>query len=151
MSYIQYLKEELEGLEIKWKKPDLKDEAKEYFENEMVKQYLEKNGIEFKDENKVYAFLKKGNLEEVNRMTLSNNYDNMTLLQSEFEKKLMNPEYEKSFVDMEEELLKNKTIQLPAPILIKIKDDYYGYSGHKRMNLAWKNNLPVKFWVVKGK
>jgi len=150
MSYIQYLKEELESsdLSIGWGKPVLKDEAKEYFENHLVRDYFEKNGIEFDSEKKLQSILRKGKLQEVNRMELSDNYTNMGLLQSEFERKLMNPQYEQSFVQMEEELLKNKKMKLPAPILIKMGDLYYGYSGNKRMNLAWKYNLPVNFWVV---
>jgi hypothetical protein len=72
----------------------------------------------------------------------------MTLGGSEFESELADPDYQGSFSSMEEELLTNGSIKLPAPILLKFGSTYYGFSGNRRTNLALKYDLPLEVWLV---
>lgn len=61
---------------------------------------------------------------------------------------LKDPEYKKSFNSMESVLLKQRTITLPAPIIVNFSGLFFGFAGNRRMNLAIKYGIPLKAWRV---
>jgi hypothetical protein len=132
---------------IRWKRPNLPDELGEYFENDYTKSFFKDYGIAFQTNQELLNFLNTGHLVQLDRNDLKH-FDNLTLSTEDFQTELADPDYAESFHSMENALLDQKTLTLPAPILIKFDDLYYGYAGNRRVNLAWKYGIPVKFWVV---
>jgi len=137
------------SLSINWVKPNLHEEAGEYFENEATKKFLKDKGVEFKSEKDLIAILEKGSLKDIHKASFSK-FNNVTWRKEDFEKELQDPEYKKSYDAMEAQLLGNKILTLPAPIIIHIAegDAYWGFSGNRRTNLAFIYDLPVKVWMV---
>jgi len=133
--------------EIKWTKPNLRDELGEYFENQDTKTYLFKKGYQFTSDEELLDFLSRGKMKELSRFQLAG-MDNITTNPDDFQKELKEEGYADSYNLMRKELQSKTKITLPAPILLKIGNRYYGFAGNRRMNLAWSNNLPVKFWIV---
>lgn len=84
----------------------------------------------------------------ITKSELKNNSENLTLTSNDFDVELGNTEYAQSYKEMEDKL-KNGDLTLPAPIIIKFDDIYYGFAGNRRMNLAWNHNTPLKVWIVK--
>ena len=136
---------------IKWEIPNFDDELGEYFENEHTIDTFSKYGIKFNTNEQLIEFLRNGKLVNMTRDELSTNYDNLTLDDVDFIDELENPDYAESFYKMNDELRRNKEMRLPAPIIIKFGDKYYGFAGNRRMNLAFANNIPLKVWLVKKK
>jgi len=137
------------GYTIKWVRPDFSKEVDEYTENEYTNRKLSEAGIILKTKKDVIAFLKGGQPEEVPKKTLKSRGDNLTLSKKDFDSELSDPGYAKSFRFMEKALGENGSITLPMPILVKKPDgDYHGFAGNRRMNLAWRKDLPITFWVV---
>lgn len=132
---------------IKWIKPNFSEEVGEYFENQQTKSYLFNKGYEFSNDKELIDFLSKGKMKELSKIELART-ENLTTNPSDFEEELKEEGYSDSYNSMRDKLNKDIKISLPAPILLKTENRYYGFSGNRRMNLAWNNNLPVKFWVV---
>lgn len=131
---------------VKWKKPNLADETGEYLENEFTKRYFKKKGIVMKSAEEVERFLSKGKMQTVSRDDLKN-ADNITNNDKDFEQELKDPEYAKSFRRMQRALDKGG-LELPTPILVRFGDKLYGFAGNRRTNLAFRNKVPLKAWVV---
>ena len=136
---------------INWQKPKLEDELGEYFENLYTKDFFRKKGLKFSNEDELLGVLEKGNLVPITKEELKSSYTNLTLNTSEFKEELKDPEYKASYENMEEALKKNKNLSLPAPIIFKFDDMYYGFAGNRRTNLAFNHNLPLKVWLVEFK
>ena len=132
---------------ITWVKPILKDEFGEYFENSYTKKMFAKLGYKFKTHADLLTFLDKGKLTTITKEELESNYNNLTLDDKEFKDEIADAEYAQSYNDMKRDM--EKGVTLPAPIIIKFGDMYYGYAGNRRTNLAFRNNLPLKVWLVK--
>ena len=132
---------------ITWTAPDLQSEVGEYLENPHTKTFLKSKGLEFKDEKEVLSFLKTGKLIPVTKEELTSRFDNIST-DSDFEKELKDRVYQRSYKSMEKELAEKGSITLPAPIILKIGDVYYGFSGNRRMNLAFRHDIPLKVWLV---
>jgi len=131
---------------ITWKKPDLREEVDEYFENDVTKRFFSKHGLEFGDDEELLDFLRNGKLVNITRKDLKDS-ENITTDPLEFADELKDSEYRTSYSEMQGALSKG-SITLPAPILIKFGDTYYGFAGNRRMNLSWANGEGVKFWVI---
>lgn len=134
--------------QIHWIKPDLQQEVGEYFENEATKEFLKGQDITFDSEEELLKIFSRGKPKEIDKSVLENNSQNLTLTEKDFEFEIQDSEYSISYQDMRKRLVKNKKITLPMPILLKIKDFYWGFAGNRRMNLAWSFGLPVTFFVV---
>ena len=133
---------------INWVVPKLSKEAGEYFENGETQKFLKSKGKVFSNKKELLSFLTKGELVEITKKELSSNNKNLTLSESSFNKELENEDYRKSFEAMEEKLLDKGKITLYAPIVLKIGEMFYGYAGNRRMNLAFKYDIPLKVWLV---
>lgn len=133
---------------IDWIKPKLSKELGEYLENDYTKNFLKSKGKVFNDSKEILAFLKKGKLVFITKNELLKKFKNLTLTKDEFDKELENLEYKVSYESMKRKLTSEKSITLPAPILLKIKDLYYGFAGNRRINLAFNYNIPLKVWLV---
>jgi len=132
---------------IVWTKPNIKDELGEYFENSFTKAYFKKMGYVFKTDKELTDFLSAGTLTSVTRAEFKT-ADNMTLTDRDFDKELKDKEYAKSYVSMCEGLIKDPNMPLPAPIVIRFGKKYYGFAGNRRMNLAFRNGLRLKVFLV---
>ena len=141
---------EAQGVSIDWQVPDLTEEVGEYFENPATYNWLKARGYQFRNKQQLMAFLRNGHLQVVPKETLAKTGSNLTLTVKDFQKELQDQDYRASYRSMEQTLLKDRAIKLPAPILLHIGDEIWGFAGNRRMNLAWNYRIPVKFWVVKG-
>jgi len=135
--------------EITWKKPNLENESGEYFENPVTKIFFAKMGYVFSDKSELISFLNRGKLKKLSKLEIRPQ-TNITTDPSHFKKELEDSDYRKSYDSLERELRTKRKITLEAPILIKFPQTYYGFSGNRRMNLAWRNDLDVKFWLVEA-
>jgi hypothetical protein len=136
-------------MKINWTKPDIKSELGEYFENEFTKKFFKTKGLVFTTNEDLISFLNTGILLDIDPKKFnSGNTVNMTLTKKEFDAELNEPEYKKSFDSMEEILLKQGTIILPAPIIVNFSGLFFGFAGNRRMNLAIKHGIPLKAWRV---
>jgi len=133
---------------IDWEKPDFREETGEYFENQFTKDWLQEKGIVFKTEQELIEAFSTGSLETITQEQLKNS-ENITHKTEDFEAELANREYKESFESMETNLVNEGEITLPAPIILYIKNTYYGFAGNRRMNLAFKYGLPLKAWIVR--
>ena len=137
---------------IKWKKPDLKSELGEYFENDFTKDYFAKKGLKFETENDLLSFLNSGRLVAVPKRELISDFENLTVSWPAFASEMGDPEfgagYRKSFESLHKAMRTGNAV-FPAPILIRFRDgQYYGFAGNRRTNLAWRYKIPVTFWLV---
>jgi len=137
------------NLHIKWTAPDVNDEIGEYFENVRTKKFFKSNGISFKTDGELLKFLNSGKLVLISKEELLKDADNLTLTDKDFKHELQDKEYKKSFESMEQKLTDTGSITLPAPIILKTDTTYYGFAGNRRMNLAFRYNIPLKVWLVK--
>ena len=135
---------------INWVVPDFKQEFGEYFENPYTKNFVDTKVRMFENKEELLGFLHKGKLVSITKRELGKINDNMTLKDSDFEKELEEADYRISFDSMEKELIEKGSIILPAPIVLKTFC-YYGFSGNRRMNLAFRHKIPLKVWLVKSK
>jgi len=142
-------KKMVKAAKIIWKKPNLKNELGEYFENNYTKRFFDKMGLRFEKGNDLYSFLSNGKMTKLSKKDLVGS-ENITIESKDFSNEIKDEQYAKNYNKMKEDLQSGK-LKLEAPILIKFQDFYYGFSGNRRMNLAWNNNIPVEFWVVELK
>jgi len=133
---------------IKWEKPNFQEEIGEYFENEATKNWLAKKGISFESENELIEILSNGHSQIITKEHLIHYSVNLTLTEDEFSTELKDTNYSESFFKIEKELKEKKSITLESPILLKIDNYFYGFSGNRRVNIAFKYKIPIKFWVV---
>lgn len=150
---ITYLeKRERINLHINWTKPSFADEADEYFGNSFTKEYLADKGIMFNDIVDVKKFLDNGTGKQLEIKDIKKKkITNMTLSQKEFKKELKEPGYADNYMRIQDELLGSGTTSLPMPIILDFGDEYYGFAGNRRMNLAFAHDIPVTFWVVNAR
>jgi len=135
-------------VKISWVKPDFKSEAGEYFENPVTKDFFAKRGLIFKDKKELINFFDTGYFKVLNREQLHKNFKNMSLTDEDFREELKNPEYALSYGKMVSDLEETGKVTLPSPITVNFDGLYYGFSGNRRMNLAFRYNMPIRFWVV---
>jgi len=135
-------------LTINWLTPNLSYEVDEYFENEATRDFLLKHGYEFNTEKELLAVLSKGSMKEISREVLQKQGQNLTLTDEEFQDELKDPDYAASYYRMRDQLVKEKSIKLQAPILLYVDNIYWGFAGNRRSNLAWNHDITVKFYVV---
>ncbi len=136
-------------MKIIWTKPDVKSELGEYFENEFTKRFFKSKGLVFDTQEDLIRFFETGILLDIDPKKFnSGNTVNMTLTKKEFEAELKDPEYKRSFDSMEEVLLKQETITLPAPIIVNFSGLFFGFAGNRRINLSIKHGIPLKAWRV---
>jgi hypothetical protein len=133
---------------INWVKPKLSNEIEEYTGNEHTQKFFQKKGLLFKSDEEVLDFLKTGKATTVTQAQLSARYVNMTLDPKEFKTELADPDYSLSFRGMDKILQDKGEITLPMPIIINFDGLYYGYAGNRRMNLAFKYDIPLKAWLI---
>lgn len=134
---------------IIWTKPNLLDEIGEYFENEYTQTMFQKHGFIFRTPEELLSFLRDGSMVKVSRQELLGSHtENLTLSADDFAKELEDPDYAESYLDMQRHLENSGNITLPAPIIIRFDDVYYGYAGNRRMNLAWNNGVDLVVWLV---
>lgn len=132
---------------IKWTKPNVVEELDEYTQNASTKNFLFKKGYNFEKPEDLKKFLLGGKMEIVLPHKISS-MQNLTVDPKEFQKEIEDSEYGSSYKSMRDELQKEKKINLPSPIAFKSENQYYLFSGNRRVNLAIANELPVKFWVI---
>lgn len=142
-------KRPLKSGELRWKKPDLSEESGEYFENEHTQREFAKRGLEFKDEEELTDFMEEhGKRAKITQGELAKNPANLTLDPKDFKEELeSDPDYARSYQDMKEGMEK-KGVRLPAPIVFKFGDEYYGFAGNRRMNLAFQNDKDLEVHLV---
>jgi hypothetical protein len=136
------------GKLIHWLKPNLSDEIEEYTGNEHTQKFFQKKGLLFKSDEEVLDFLKTGKATAITQAQLSSRYENMTLDSKGFKTELADPDYALSFHAMDKIIQNKGEITLPMPIIINFDGLYYGYAGNRRMNLAFKYDLPLKVWLI---
>lgn len=136
-------------LQIIWEKPDVREETGEYFENLFTRDWLKRKGVEFDNEADLIETLKNGRLKKITQQQLKKS-DNITYKPEDFEDELkeLGTDYQKSFNEMENTLVNDGEITLPAPIILLVNDVHYGFAGNRRMNLAFKYGLSLEAWVV---
>lgn len=126
---------------ISWDIPNLEEEEGEYFENPHTQKKFLERGLSFGTPASLRDFMaSRGAMMVVTRNLLARRPDNLTLDPREFEIELKDPEYAESYLKMEKQLKKGP-IKLPAPIVFDFGDVYYGFSGNRRMNLAFNNGI----------
>jgi len=135
--------------EIKWIKPDFADEAGEYFENDPTRRFFAKMGYSFKTDKELIDFLSNGKLQKISKFGV-NPAMNITKDPKDFQEEIQDPTYREGYTQLRDRLNEKIKIELEAPILIKFPKTYYGFSGNRRSNLAWNNDLDVTFWVVEA-
>jgi hypothetical protein len=136
-------------MKINWEKPNLEEEIDEYFDNPSTKKWLLNNGISFESEDELINALSKGISKFASREYLIEHHcKNLTLNKKDFNSELSNTDYSASFLKIERELNNKKVITLESPILLKVNNALYCFSGNRRANIAFKYNIPIKFWVV---
>ena len=133
---------------IKWVKPDFKTELAEYFNNSYAKTFFKKRGLVFKYKPELEGFLSAGKLERITKQMLLANPDNISLTEADFKIVIKDEEYSASYISMCEALIQEGSLTMPAPIIIKFGRTYYGYAGNKRINLAFRNKIPLMVWLV---
>jgi len=136
-----------EQLSIEWTSPDLSDEVDEYTENPWNQVYMKGRGIELGSADEVIEFLSTGAMTPFSADQLPQ-VENVTLGGEAFASEIEDPGYRESFDSMEEELSTKGSITLPAPILLKLGGAYYCFAGNRRINLAFKYDLPLEVWLV---
>jgi len=140
-------KRERINLHINWTKPSFTDEADEY--DQEVDNYLASKGISIYGYDQLKKFLSHGSAEQLSIKELKKkNLKRFTLKPSQFRKIMKEPGYADNYDRIENELLKNSVISMTMPIILDFGDEYYGFAGNRRMNLAFSHNIPVTFWVV---
>jgi hypothetical protein len=136
-------------MKIIWSKPNFEEEAGEYFQNPDTINAWKKQRLLFDTKDELYAFLDHGRF-VVHKKTYLNKFNtqNLTLDEDDFQEELKDRKYKKSYDAMLTESKRHRVITLPSPILIKFGTFFYGFSGNRRVNLAFSNDQPVKFWQV---
>ncbi len=134
-------------MHISWYTPDFATETDEYFENPDTRLALAKYGVSFQTDQDLINFLSRGHFQIVTRDQLVSG-ENLTLDPLQFAAELENLSYRASFDTMENRLRSRGWLRLPAPILIDLGTHYYGFAGNRRMNLAWKYDCEILFWVA---
>ena len=142
MNFLKRVLAKLKDKTITWVVPSFEKEVGEYLENVPTKEFFESHDVVFKNKEEVISFLEKGSLKEVSESDL-NNTDNL-----DTEEKYFDSNYIESFKKMEDSLLEDGNISLPAPIFIETKSGLYLFAGNRRVTLATKYKLPVKVWMV---
>lgn len=144
-----YLKKIASGIQYKinWVKPDISSELGEYFENEVTKKFLHKNGIVFNTEKELLSALETGKLTPITKDQLKGGI-NFTLTPEELKEEFSDPVYRKNYMIMKNLIEKKGTISLPAPIVLNVNGELYGFAGNRRINLSFEYNLPLKVWLV---
>ena len=161
-------------LSIKWLKPDLAEEVESYDDAARIEFYQHNIDIPNKDVSKVaarstkfYKYLiepfKKGELKTL--PTTSDDEFQATKIQNlmyyEFEN-ISAGAYGRTYAEvinqMAEDLKSGGSLNLPAPIVIRVinfgetrrssEASYYLFSGNRRINLALHYGIPIKVWVV---
>jgi len=134
---------------IVWTKPKFRSETDEYFDNPYAQRYLAELGLDFQNKKQLFKFLGKGSHKTLTKKQLGKCF-NFTLDDSDFDRVIRDPKLGESYKSMEADLKSNGSIKLESPILIKAGRNYYGFSGNRRTNLGYRNNVPVNFWVVQA-
>jgi hypothetical protein len=145
-SYLRILAQ-TENFSIKWQTPNFQEEIGEYSENEQTKAFLKDYGIVLNSDEEIMEFLGNGKLTpfSINNIV---NVENLTVDPQEFENELNDPEYAQSFSSMEDTLLDQGSIDLPAPVILKLDNAMYCFAGNRRINLVLKYDLPLEVWLV---
>ncbi len=126
---------------IIWETPNLEEEEGEYFENPHTQRKFLERGLSFNTPASLRAFMEsRGVMILFTRDLLAKRADNLTLDPGEFQIELEDSEYAESYLKMEKKLRRG-LIRLPAPIVFDFGDVYYGFSGNRRMNLAFNNGF----------
>jgi hypothetical protein len=135
--------------DLQWKKPDFVEEVGEYFENDHTKKEFAKRGLKFKDERELADFMEKhGKRVKISREDLAKNPVNLTLNPKDFKEELeSDPEYAQSYKDMKKKM-QEEGVNLPSPIIFKFGDEYYGFAGNRRMNLAFESGKDLDVYLV---
>jgi len=134
---------------ITWVKPELRDEIDEYFGNHHTRIFLKSQGISFNTEKEVLDFLQQGELVDVTRKELEELSENLELVDEVSDWK--DRDYQDSYKKMQQSLLTEGILKLPAPIFIKVNNIFYCFAGNRRVNLALNNNIALKIWLVSVK
>jgi hypothetical protein len=164
---IEHLKEELEALghtdlseviaqteyhkmnyQIQWTQPNFKAEAVKFFRDSKAAQQLEKKGLSFSDEDSLVDFLSDGNLRQFDRGRLIGHVENMDITDKTFKLALTDASYARLFYDMQKRMERYGKLRLDCPILIKFGSTFYLFSGNRECNIAFKFDLPIRFWIV---
>lgn len=130
---------------ITWVKPDFQAELGEYFENDFTKDWLEKQGIVWKDEKELCSVLETGKLTPIDLQDAAKEFECVNMSVGE-DINQWDSEYRESYDSMQKAVEQGAT--LPAPILLKLKNVLFGFAGNRRENLAYQNDLPLQVWMV---
>lgn len=161
-------------LKIKWTEPDLSEEVHHYDDKAKIEFYQHNITIGNKDIGKVnprstkfYKYIldpfKKGSLEILPVVSEGDFQVSkvQNLMSFEFDN-IVTGAYGKAYGEvleqMAEDLKKEGSLSLPAPIVIRFinfgetrtssESSYYLFSGNRRINLALHYAIPIKVWVV---
>jgi hypothetical protein len=161
-------------LKINWVEPDLAEEVQHYDDKAKIEFYQHNITIGNKDIGKVnprstkfYKYIldpfKKGSLEMLPVVSEGDFQVSkvQNLLSFEFDN-IVTGAYGKAYGEvleqMAEDLKKEGSLSLPAPIVIRFinfgetrtssESSYYLFSGNRRINLALHYAIPIKVWVV---
>lgn len=161
-------------LKINWVEPDLAEEVQQYDDKAKIEFYQHNITIGNKDIGKVnprstkfYKYIsdpfKKGSLEVLPLVSDGDFQISkvQNLMSFEFDN-IVTGAYGKAYGEvleqMAEDLKKEGSLSLPAPIVIRFinfgetrtssESSYYLFSGNRRINLALHYAIPIKVWVV---
>lgn len=137
--------------QIQWTQPNFKAEATKFFRDNKAIQQLSKKGLDFSDEDSLVNFISDGNLRQFDRGRLVGHVENMDITDKTFKAALIDASYAKPFYDMQKRMERYGRLRLDSPILIKFGSTFYLFSGNRECNIAFKFELPIRFWIVDSK
>lgn len=167
-------REKSSRLKINWVEPDLAEEVQHYDDKAKIEFYQHNITIGNKDVGKVaprstkfYKYIsdpfKKGSLEVLPLVSDGDFQISkvQNLMSFEFDN-IVTGAYGKAYGEvleqMAEDLKKEGSLTLPAPIVIRFvnfgetrtssESSYYLFSGNRRINLALHYAIPIKVWVI---
>ena len=167
-------REKSSRLKINWVEPDLAEEVQHYDDKAKIEFYQHNITIGNKDVGKVaprstkfYKYIsdpfKKGSLEVLPVVSDGDFQISkvQNLMSFEFDN-IVTGAYGKAYGEvleqMAEDLKKEGSLTLPAPIVIRFinfgetrtssESSYYLFSGNRRINLALHYAIPIKVWVI---
>lgn len=133
---------------IIWTRPDPNKVTYNFFKDKNKQNFLKDLGYSF-TEDSMTELIRTGSFDVLKKEALLNNSENMILIDRDIEDALKSKPFANDLFDNVQDLETRGSLTLPAPVLIKIKGDYFSI-GNDHYVLAFRYNEPVRFWVIEN-
>ncbi len=137
------------ALEIQWVKPAIAEEQWEFFMHPAKQEYYSCHGIQWEqiliafDCGKLVPYPRSDRIGDLSVAMSYDTYDDYSRYLAKSKRG-----YRKNYVKMEEQLQRNGTLTLKAPIILKSGQDGLLFSGYRRLCLAWNYGMVPYAWLV---